>query len=81
MRSITSLGSSNSAWASASSQRAARPPGGPDPAAFKDKLFNTVDADSSGGVDAIELQSLLDKLGAKTGSSVGGGDAAASERR
>ena len=76
MGSINGLGS-GSAWANAGSQRAARPPGGPDPAAFKDKLFNKVDTDGSGGVDATELQSLLDKLSAKTGSSVGGGDAAA----
>jgi Ca2+-binding EF-hand superfamily protein len=77
MSSITTLGSANSAWSAASSQRADRPPGGSGAAAFKDKLFAKLDADGSGGVDATELQTLLDKLGATTGQSVGGSDAAA----
>ena len=60
MRPINSLGSNNSAWATASSQRAARPPCGPDPAGFKDRLFNTVDTDSRGGVDATELKATME---------------------
>lgn len=63
MSSISSIGSAASAWPSASAARAARPPGGPDPAG----MFAKVDTDGSGGVDETELQSLLDKVSKRSG--------------
>ncbi len=83
MGSIQGLGSSNSAWSAVSHQRTARPPGGRDGgggtegATFQDKLFSRLDSDSSGGIDNAELQGLLDKLGSKLGTAVGGSDPAA----
>ena len=77
MSTVNGLGNSASAWSQLSSARTARPTGGPDPAAFKDKLFAKVDANSSGGVDASELQKLLSELSQKTGQNLGSSDAQA----
>jgi Ca2+-binding EF-hand superfamily protein len=56
MSSISSLSSSGgSAYASMRPQR-------PDPAQMSQDLFKKIDADSSGGIDAGELQSALDAL-------------------
>jgi Ca2+-binding EF-hand superfamily protein len=48
--------------------RGNRPPGGKDPA----ELFAKVDSDGSGGVDEAELQTMLDDIAQKTGTSVDG---------
>jgi hypothetical protein len=77
MGSINGLGSSNSAWAAASSQRTGRLPGGADAATFQDKLQRKLDTDGSGGVESGELQGLLDTLSARLGTAVGGSDSAA----
>ena len=67
MASITS--SVSSAWSSASMQRAQRPSPSPE------RLLAKMDADGSGGVNAAELQGLLDDVARKTG--VGGQASAA----
>jgi Ca2+-binding EF-hand superfamily protein len=58
MSSISSVGSAKSAWADMSSSRAS---------AMKERMFAKADADGNGGVDKAELQSLLDKISKKTG--------------
>jgi len=65
MSTIGSIGSGAGAWGSTQTQRAARRPGGMDPG----QLFDKVDSDGSGGIDATELQSLLDRM---SGTSTGG---------
>jgi Ca2+-binding EF-hand superfamily protein len=75
MSSINTLGGSN-AWASMSSQRTTRPPGAADAASFKQKMFERADADGSGGIDAGELQGLMDQIASKTGQTAASGDAA-----
>jgi len=67
MSSISGLGSSQ-AWASMGPQRSDRPPGGADPAKFKQDLFNKLDADGSGGVDSSEIDKLLTKVSQRSGS-------------
>ncbi len=59
MASIGSVSSSGSAWAAAAESRAS---------AMRQKMFSKVDSDASGSVDATELQSMLDDIGQKTGS-------------
>jgi Ca2+-binding EF-hand superfamily protein len=61
---ITSATSGASAWA-------ARTPGPPDGAQRAQARFAKVDTDGSGGVDATELQTVLDKLSEKTGTDLG----------
>lgn len=60
MTSITS--SVSSAWSSANMQRAQQRPG-PSP----ERLLAKMDTDGSGGVNATELQGLLDDVSKKTG--------------
>jgi Ca2+-binding EF-hand superfamily protein len=60
MSTIGSVGSASSAWSGMSTSRAG---------AMKEKMFAKVDADGSGGVDATELQTMLDKVASKSGSS------------
>ena len=55
MSSITGVNSGSSAWSSMGAISSSR-------AQMKEKLFSKVDSDSSGGVDAIELQSMLDDI-------------------
>lgn len=57
MSSISGVGSSASAWSSMSTSRASR----------QQEMFNKVDSDGSGGVDATELQSMLDDIAKHTG--------------
>lgn len=59
MSSINGVSSSASAWSAMSSSRASR----------QQEMFNKVDSDGSGGVDATELQSMLDDIGERTGTS------------
>lgn len=68
MSSVNGLGGSPS-WAQTGSQRAERPPGGPDPAKFKEALFGQLDADASGGVDSSELDTLLAEISQRGGAS------------
>lgn len=65
MTSITSLGSASTAWPAPSASRAN---------AMKEHLFNKVDADHSGSVDATELQGMLDHVAKKTGQAAGNAD-------
>lgn len=60
---MTSIGSVGSAWSSASLQRSAghRAP---------EKLLSKLDTDQSGGVDGTELQSLIDDVAQKTGTTL-----------
>ncbi|MHA7599691.1 XopAW family type III secretion system calcium-binding effector [Alicycliphilus sp. T452] len=60
---MTSIGSVGSAWSSASLQRSAghRTP---------EKLLSQLDTDQSGGVDGTELQSLIDDVAQKTGTTL-----------
>ena len=60
---MTSIGSVGSAWFSASLQRSAvhRAP---------EKLLSMLDTDQSGGVDGTELQSLIDDVAQKTGTTL-----------
>lgn len=62
MSSITGVNSGSSAWSSMGAISSSR-------AQMKEKLFSKVDSDSSGGVDAIELQSMLDDIAKHTGTS------------
>jgi Ca2+-binding EF-hand superfamily protein len=57
MSSISGLSNSSNGWAALSAARDAN----------KAKLFAKVDTDSSGGVDATELQTLMDKVSERTG--------------
>jgi Ca2+-binding EF-hand superfamily protein len=68
MSSISGISSASSAWSSMIAMRGNRPPGGKDPA----ELFAKVDSDGSGGVDEAELQTMLDDIAQKTGTSVDG---------
>ena len=62
MSSITGVSSGSSAWSSMGAISSSR-------AQMKEKLFSKVDSDSSGGVDAAELQSMLDDIAKHTGTS------------
>lgn len=62
MSSITGVSSGSSAWSSMGAISSSR-------AQMKEKLFSKVDSDSSGGVDATELQSMLDDIAKHTGTS------------
>lgn len=77
MSSINGLGGTSS-WAQLSSQRAERPPGGADPAKFKEALFGQLDADASGGVDSAELNSLLTEMSQRSGTAGKAASSAAS---
>lgn len=68
MSSISGISSASSAWSSMIAMRGNRPPGGKDPA----EMFAKVDSDGSGGVDEAELQTMLDDISQKTGTSVDG---------
>lgn len=59
MSSISGISSSASAWSAMSTSRASR----------QQEMFNKVDSDGSGGVDATELQSMLDDIAKHTGTS------------
>lgn len=59
MSSISGASSSASAWSAMSTSRASR----------QQEMFNKVDSDGSGGVDATELQSMLDDIAKHTGNS------------
>jgi hypothetical protein len=59
MSSISGVSSSASAWSAMSTSRASR----------QQEMFNKVDSDGSGGVDATELQSMLDDIAKHTGTS------------
>lgn len=59
MSSISGVSSSASAWSVTSTSRASR----------QQEMFNKVDSDGSGGVDATELQSMLDNIAKHTGTS------------
>ncbi|MGJ4748662.1 hypothetical protein ACQV5M_20040, partial [Leptospira sp. SA-E8] len=65
MSSISGISGASSAWSSMIAMRGNRPPGGMDPA----KMFAKVDSDGSGGVDKTELQTMLDDMSQKTGTS------------
>ncbi len=70
MTSISSLGGT-SAWPSTSQAGGMRPPRHGDPT----EMFKKVDADSSGGVDATELQDMLGKMpGASEGTPTSASD-------
>lgn len=60
MSSISGVGASSNAWANATTQRSQ----------MQAKMFNKVDADSSGGVDQAELQTLFTDISKKTGVSL-----------
>lgn len=65
MNVTSSLGSASaSAWS-------ARTAGPPDNAQRAQFMFKKADADGSGGVDATELQTVLDKISEKTGTDLG----------
>lgn len=68
MSSISGISSASSAWSSMIAMRGNRPPGGKDPA----EMFAKVDSDGSGGVDEAELQTMLEDISQKTGTSVDG---------
>lgn len=65
MSAISGLGSAGSGWSQVSSS----PRRPPDAA----ERFARVDTDGSGGVDATELQSMIDTLSQKTGTALGDG--------
>ena len=60
MSSVSGVNGLSNAWANASTQRTQ----------MQAKLFTRVDADSSGGVDQTELQSLFNNIGTKTGTTL-----------
>lgn len=60
---MTSIGSVGSAWSSASLQRSAGP-------RAPERLLSKLDTDQSGGVDGTELQSLIDDVAQKTGTTL-----------
>lgn len=62
MSTISGIGSASSAWSEMSSARAS---------SRSARMFGKVDADSSGTVDATELQSMLDDINDKTGTTLG----------
>jgi Ca2+-binding EF-hand superfamily protein len=62
MSTISGVGGTSSAWSATASSRAS---------AMRDKMFAKVDSDGSGSVDQTELQSMLDHISSKTGTSVG----------
>ncbi|MFZ4552776.1 MAG: hypothetical protein ACOYNB_13255 [Aquabacterium sp.] len=62
MSSITGVSSGSSAWSSMGAISSSR-------AQMREKLFSKVDSDSSGSVDATELQSMLDDIAKHTGTS------------
>lgn len=72
MSSISGISGASSAWSSMIAMRGNRPPGGKNPA----EMFAKVDSDGSGSVDEAELQTMLDDIAQKTGTSV---DASAGE--
>lgn len=72
MSSISGISGASSAWSSMIAMRGNRPPGGKDPA----EMFAKVDTDGNGSVDEAELQTMLDDISQKTGTSL---DASASE--
>jgi len=57
MSSISGVSSNASAWSAMSTSRASR----------QQEMFNKIDSDGSGGVDATELQSMLDDIAKHTG--------------
>ena len=59
MSSISGVSNSASAWSATSTSRASR----------QQEMFNKVDSDGNGGVDATELQSMLDDIAKHTGTS------------
>lgn len=61
MASISGLGNSYNAYQTQQSGRQAR---------MQERMFQKVDADQSGGVDATELQTLMDKVAEKTGATL-----------
>jgi len=62
MSTISGVSSANSAWSGMSSARAS---------ARSEKMFAKVDTDGSGSVDTTELQSMLDDISSKTGTTLG----------
>lgn len=65
MSSISSVGGASSAWPDPGAGRAA---------AMKQRMFAKVDSDGSGSVDKTEMQTLLGRIGEKTGQSLGNAD-------
>lgn len=65
MSSISGISGASSAWSSMIAMRGNRPPGGKDPA----EMFAKVDTDGNGSVDEAELQTMLDDISEKTGTS------------
>lgn len=65
MSSISSVGGASGAWPDPGAARAA---------AMKERMFAKVDSDGSGSVDKTEMQTLVDRIGEKTGRSVGNAD-------
>ena len=61
MSAISGVSGSSNAWAAASNQRSQHQP----------KMFAKADSDSSGGINASELGSMLSDISQKTGMSVG----------
>nr|WP_315478602.1 EF-hand domain-containing protein [uncultured Rhodoferax sp.] len=61
MSTISGVSGSSNAWAALNTQRSQH----------QAKMFAKVDTDGSGGVDQTELGSMLSKISAKTGASVG----------
>ncbi|MFO6420070.1 XopAW family type III secretion system calcium-binding effector [Hylemonella sp. W303a] len=72
MSSISGISGASSAWSSMIAMRGNRPPAGKDPA----EMFAKVDTDGNGSVDETELQTMLDDISEKTGTSF---DASAGE--
>jgi Ca2+-binding EF-hand superfamily protein len=62
MSTISGVGGTSSAWSATASSRAS---------AMREKMFAKVDSDGSGSVDQTELQSMLDHISSKTGTSAG----------
>jgi Ca2+-binding EF-hand superfamily protein len=65
MSSISSVGGASSAWPDPGAGRAA---------AMKERMFAKVDTDGSASVDKAEMQTMLDRIGERTGQSLGNAD-------
>jgi len=62
---VSTAGSTNAAWLQRTEGRGTRQNGRAEGVDFRQKLFNRIDTDGSGGADATELQAMLDKLSAR----------------
>lgn len=65
MSTISGVGSASSAWSQMSTSRAS---------SRAERMFAKVDSDGSGSVDKTELQTMLDKIAEKSGTSLGSAD-------